>query len=265
MFAASYLNAIYLKVKMDQLLHSNLARLSALVPAGLAFDDAQTEFYGTPEVFDKTFESDEVGENYIKRITTDIIYDVCNFVRDNQKKALKHFEAKTDAIIIKMEMDWEEITLEEICVRPCLQGHKLCTILLYQLYKLARHWDNKLTIQSCTLSMQDTLVRRFGMTVEPDASYEDPTMANCILENAKAMKKQVKASDLGLTDIITERDGKFLVELKPAAFPSAESLRDQEYIDRMFKSALDTQETDSEPDSEPEAPAKQSKKARLVH
>ena len=252
-FTGGYLNSVYLKVKMDQLLQRNIVRLSAVVPAALTFDDGQIENYGTIEEFDKSFESDEVGDDYIKRINTEVIDAICNFVRANQQKELKKFEAKTDAIRITVVMDWEEIILEEICVRPCLQGRKLCTALIYQLYKLARHWNNKLMIQSCTLSMQDTLARRFGMMAEPNKDYEDPTMADCVLENINSIKRQVTASDLGLTGVVQE-EGHFLARLKPAAFETAEALRDQAYIDDTFEAVLNERNQ--------EAPTKKSKKAK---
>jgi hypothetical protein len=85
--------------------------------------------------------------------------------------------------------------------------------------------------------MQDTLACRFGMMAEPNDDYVDPTMADCVLENINSIKRQVTASDLGLTGVVQE-EGHFLARLKPAAFETAEALRDQAYIDETFEAVL---------------------------
>ena len=146
------------------------------------------------------------------------------------------FSKRTSVFRIIMEHFKSEFKINYVCVRPCAEGHGFYKVVLYQILASLRNDTRKssfLKISEC-LPENSAILTKYGFRCHPDKAAD--RLRDFWMGQAEIGK--VTFDSWGMERLLetpTDDDEVELAVLRRGAFPTAEMLNSQAYVDEFAK------------------------------
>ena len=214
---------------MDQ-----VAKLSAPIPDGYAFDSDQRLTFKTPQKLDAYFNFKDIRPAYIENINRLLlqIQKDCSLHELCIANACgREIIEQADVLMVQVHVDYATILMDVIAIRPCFAGYKLFLVVVYVLVRGACETGKTLIAQRCYPKTLEILKRYFEGLMRYDPYSQSP---NCIFDNHRLLHAKITPSWLGIQDLITENEQGH-VQLIDSAFPSASDLNDPVFVNAHYR------------------------------